>query len=92
MATINNTVSNYAEEVVAYMDKQAKMFLKKNAIPFNNIEETQAFLRERGYRLIDEQESKMIDDRKHTLLLVKIIDQTSYVIKAPKIELGEQVT
>ena len=78
----------YTEELVAYIDLQAKNFLEKNNIPFTNIEETQKLLRDKGYRLIDEQEGEPMGDRKHTLLLVKIIDQTSYVIKKPEIKLA----
>jgi len=85
MDYLQNTPNRYIEELTAQIDVYTKKFLEKNKIPFTNIEETQKLLREKGYRLIDEQEGDFMSDRKHTLLLVKIIDQTSYTIKAPKL-------
>lgn len=80
---ISDITREYSEQAVAYMDMQAKRFLQKNAIKFTTIEETNKLLKEKGYRLISETEGDFMSDRKYILLLVKIIDQTSYTIKAP---------
>lgn len=78
-----------SEKRAAFMNLQAKNFLQKNAIPFTNIEKTNKLLRDKGYRLVDEVEGSVGEDEKHTLLLVKIIDQTSYVLKKPEFTIGE---
>lgn len=87
MNSITDIAERYAQEVAAYTDRHAENFLRKNGIKFTNIEDTNKLLREKGYRLIDEVEGDAWSDCRHTLLLVKIIDQTSYTIKAPKLEL-----
>ncbi len=83
MNILSDIAERYAEEVAAFKDQQARRFLEKNDIPFTTIEETNALLRKKGYRVINELEGNMMDGQKHTLLLVKIIDQTTYRINPP---------
>jgi hypothetical protein len=82
MSIIQDISERYAEETHAFMELEARQFLERNGIKFTNLEKTNKLLRDKGYRLIDEVED-ITGDRKHTLLLVRVIDQTSYIIKAP---------
>jgi hypothetical protein len=87
---MSNVISELAEEymrdVSVYTDKVMESFLRKNLIPFDNIEQSRKWLKDRGLRIYDEIEGESLGDKKHTLLLLRVIDQTEFTIKAPTVK------
>jgi hypothetical protein len=84
---ISELAEEYMNEVTAYTDRQMEYFLRKNLIPFDNIEQSRKWLKDRGLRIYDEVEGESMGDKKHTLLLLRVIDEAKFVIKAPSIKI-----
>jgi len=80
-----DVVERLMQERAFFSDLQMKNFLRKNNIPFSddNPEKTVKSLREKGYRVIDENKTDAFGNVEHTLLFVKVLDQTSYKLNAP---------
>ena len=78
-------VERLVQERAFFSDLQMKNFLRKNNIPFNegDPEKTALSLRKKGYRVINENKTDAFGNVEHTLLFVKVLDQTSYKLNAP---------
>lgn len=84
---ISELTAQIANSYAQQLDMHIEQFLKKNLIPFDgDIAKTNKELEAKGMRLIREDENlDMFGDRKSTYMLIKIIDSTSVVIRAPQI-------